>query len=145
MDAFCVNSVKFWKYTFLGVLIFVLFSGVTECMCWNVWKFTSFCIDVCKFTGPGSQIIWCDPNFVSFESWKCWNFMFLMDFWVSYGVMNWNDGAEFCAFLLLEKLEIHRKRWGNTCIQCKILNNSVVHHRHTGCVRTSASLGLSKR
>ena len=36
MGAYGVNSVKFWKYTLLGMLVFVLFSGVTECKFWNV-------------------------------------------------------------------------------------------------------------
>ena len=28
---------------------------------------------------PGSQIIWWGPNFISFGSWKCLNFMLFVD------------------------------------------------------------------
>ena len=59
------------------------------------------------------------------------------------GITNSNDGAEFHAFLLLEKHEICWK-FENTCIkaQCNV-DNFVVCHRHTGCIRTSASMGLN--
>ena len=80
-------------------------TGVIECILWKMLKFMSFFSDFAKSLGLGCEWNGCGPNFVSFRSWKCWNFSGFVDFW-------WillNDGAEFCAFLLLEKLKIHGK------------------------------------
>ena len=93
-------------------------SWVIECIFWKVLKFVSFCSVFAKSLGLGHEWNWCGPNFMSFRSLKCWNFMGFMDF--SVGSLLWghelNDGAEFCAFLLLEKCKIHGK-FENTCIK----------------------------
>ena len=58
-------------------------AGIIECIFWKVLKFMSFCSNSDKSLGLGHEWNGCGSNFISFGSWKCWNFMGFMDFWVS--------------------------------------------------------------
>ena len=77
------NGMKEWKNTSFMFWILCFSDGVIECILWKVLKFMSFCLDFAKSLVLGHELIGCGLNFVSFGSWKCWNFMGFMDFWVS--------------------------------------------------------------
>ena len=127
------NCMRVEKY-FLYVPNFMLFW-------WSHWvhflegaEICIFLLWFCKTLAPGT---WIKMGVVQISFllgagilWVSWVFE-----WVSCpGVMNWNDGAEFCAFLLLKKLKICGKIGKCMYWIQYVMDNFVVSHQHTGCL-----------
>ena len=75
-----VNDMKEWKILTLCSEFHAFLTWVIECIFWKVLKFMSFCSDFAKSLGLGHESNGCGPNFISFGSWKCQNFVGFMDF-----------------------------------------------------------------
>ena len=69
-----VNGMKEWKNTLCSEFCAFL-AGIIECTFWKVLIFMSFCSDFAKSLGLGHEWNGCGLNFISFRSWKCWNFV----------------------------------------------------------------------